>query len=184
MTTPTSFYAVGSPPPLTPVAGQRGEQGLKGDTGPQGPQGPAGPTGPQGSIGATGPQGPAGPAGVSAPDCVIVACSDETTPVTTGGPKVSFRFPLARTILGVSASLTTPQTSGSPFTVDVRLNGSSILSTLISIDNTEDTSVTAAIPPVLSTTTIPIDGKITVHVTQVGDGTATGLKVALRLQQV
>jgi hypothetical protein len=84
----------------------------------------------------------------------------------------------------VSASLTTAQASGSIFTVDIRVNGTSILSTLITIDNTEDTSVTAATPAVISNTSLPADGKITAHVTQIGNGTAVGLKVALRLQQV
>lgn len=63
MTSSTSFYEVGSPPPLAPVAGPQGEQGLKGDTGPQGPQGTAGAAGATGSIGPTGPAGPQGPTG-------------------------------------------------------------------------------------------------------------------------
>lgn len=59
-----------------------------------------------------------------------VACSDETTPLTTGTSKVTFRAPTTITLTGVRASLTTAQTSGSTFTVDINVAGSSILSPL------------------------------------------------------
>jgi len=80
------------------------------------------------------------------------AASDETTPLFAGTAKVTLRAPYAMTITGVTADLVTAQTAGSIFTVDIKINGVSILSTKITIDNTEDTSVTAAIPPVLSST--------------------------------
>ena len=80
-------------------------------------------------------------------------------------------------ILDVRASLTTAQASGSKFTVDVNANGVSIFSTPISIDNTEKSSVSAATQPVLSTTSLPDDAEITIDIDQIGDGTATGLKV-------
>lgn len=105
------------------------------------------------------------------------AASDETTPLSTGTAKVTLRAPYAMTITGVTADLVTAQTAGSIFTVDIKVNGSSILSTKITIDNTEDTSVTAATPPVLSSTTLAYNDKITVDIIQVGSGTATGLKI-------
>jgi hypothetical protein len=110
----------------------------------------------------------------------VIACSDETTPIViTALPEVTFRMPYDFTLSSVRASLTTAQTSGSIFTVDVFENGVSILSTLITIDNTEKTSVTATTQPVVDTTFLVSDDEITINVTQIGSGTATGLKVYL-----
>lgn len=110
---------------------------------------------------------------------IIVACSDETTALTTGTAKVTFRMPFAFTLSAVRASLTTPQTSGSIVTVDINEGGSSILSTKITIDNTEKTSTTAATAPVISDTSLADDAEITVDIDQIGDSTAKGLKVYL-----
>ena len=110
---------------------------------------------------------------------IQAAASDETTAITTGTTKVTFRAPCAFTLTSVRASLTTAQTSGNIFTVDINLNGTSVLSTKLTIDNTERTSTTAATPPVISTSSIPDDGEISVDVDQIGDGTAKGLKITL-----
>jgi hypothetical protein len=107
------------------------------------------------------------------------AASDETTALTTGTGKVTFRVPSAFTLTGVRASLTTAQASGSILTVDINQNGSSVLSTLLTIDNTEKTSVTAATAAVISTSAITDDAEITIDIDQIGDGTATGLKITL-----
>ena len=109
---------------------------------------------------------------------IPVACSDETTALAAGTAKVTFRMS-AFTLSGVAASLTTAQTSGSIFTVDINVNGASILSTKLTIDNTEKTSATAAVPAVISTTSVSEDAEITIDIDQVGDGTAKGLKVYL-----
>jgi hypothetical protein len=82
-------------------------------------------------------------------------------------------------ITGVRASLTTAQTSGSIFTVDINDSGTSILITKLTIDNTEKTSTTAATAPVISDTAIADDAEITIDIDQVGDGTAKGLKVTI-----
>ncbi len=107
-----------------------------------------------------------------------IACSDEGSILTTG-TKVTFRMPYAMTLSSVKGSLTTGQTGGSIFTVDVKKNGVSIFSTLLTIDNGEKTSATAATPAVLSTSSIAEDDEITVSISQIGDGTACGLKVYL-----
>jgi hypothetical protein len=75
--------------------------------------------------------------------------------------------------------LLTAQTSGTIFTVDINESGVSILSTKLTIDNTEKTSVTAATPAVISDTAIGDDSEITIDVDQIGDGTAKGLIVTL-----
>lgn len=118
--------------------------------------------------------------GSSAPvQSIVVACSDETTALTTGTAKLTFRMPYAFTLTGVRASLTTAQASGSILTVDINEAGSTILSTKLTIDNTEKTSTTAATPPVISDTALADDAEITIDIDQVGDGTAKGLKVTL-----
>lgn len=110
---------------------------------------------------------------------LIVAVSDETTALTTGTTKVTFRMPYAMTLTSVRASLSTAQTSGSIFTVDINESGSTILSTKLTIDNTEKTSTTAATAAVISDTALADDSEITIDIDQVGDGTAKGLKVTL-----
>lgn len=115
----------------------------------------------------------------SVPCEFIVACSDETTALTTGTAKVTFRAPYAFTLTAVRASLTTAQTSGSIFTVDINESGTSVLSTKLTIDNTEKTSTTAATAAVISDSAIADDAEITIDIDQVGDGTAKGLKVVL-----
>ena len=110
---------------------------------------------------------------------LTAAASDETTPITTGNTKTTFRMPCGVTLTTVRASLTTAQSSGSTFTVDINQNGSSVLSTKLTIDNTEKTSTTAATPAVISTTSLTDDSEITIDVDLVGSGTATGLKVTL-----
>ena len=110
---------------------------------------------------------------------IVVAASDETTALATGTAKVTFRMPYAFTVSAVRASLTTAQTSGSIFTVDINESGTTILSTKLTIDNTEKTSKTAATPPVISDTALADDAEITIDIDQIGDGTAKGLKVVL-----
>ena len=110
---------------------------------------------------------------------IQLAASDETTALTTGTAKVTFRMPYAMTLTSVRASLTTAQASGSIFTVDINESGTSILSTKLTIDNTEKTSTTAATPAVISDTALADDAEITIDIDQIGNGTATGLKITL-----
>jgi hypothetical protein len=115
----------------------------------------------------------------SLPFELVVAASDETTALTAGTAKITFRMPRAVTLTAVRASLTTAQASGSIFTVDINEAGTSILSTKLTIDNTEKTSTTAATPPVISDANLADDAEMTIDIDQIGNGTATGLKVML-----
>ncbi len=110
---------------------------------------------------------------------IIIACSDETTALTTGAAKATFRMPYAMTLTAVRASLTTAQPSGSIFTVDINEAGATILSTKLTIDNTEKTSTTAATPAVISDTSLANDAEITIDIDQIGASGAAGLKVYL-----
>lgn len=109
---------------------------------------------------------------------LIVAASDETTAITTGTAKITFRMPYAMTVTGVRASLSTATATGT-VTVDINEGGSSILSTKLTVDATEKTSTTAATPAVVSDSALADDAEITIDVDDAGDGTATGLKVTL-----
>lgn len=117
---------------------------------------------------------------VIVPVPVQVAVSDETTDLTTGAAKVTFRMPFAMTLTAVRASVVTAPT-GSALQVDINVTGTgSILSTPITIDDGEKTSVDAATPPVISTSTIADDAEVTIDIDQIGSTTAgTGLKVTL-----
>ena len=110
---------------------------------------------------------------------LIVAASDETTDLTTGTAKSTFRMPYAFTLSAVRASVTTAPT-GSTIIVNIKESGTTILSSRITIDATEKTSVTAAAQPVISDTALADDSEITVDIDQVGSTVAgTGLKITL-----
>lgn len=112
-------------------------------------------------------------------ECLIIACSDETTAITTGTGKVTFRMPYAFTLTAVRASCNTAPT-GSTIIIDINETGSTILSTKLSIDASEKTSTTAASAAVISDTSLADDAEITIDFDQVGSTVAgTGVKVYL-----
>lgn len=104
-----------------------------------------------------------------------VAVSDETTAITTGTAKVTFRSPSTFVVTDIRASLTTESSSGTP-TFDIKENGTTILSTALTIDEGEKTSTTASTPLVISSPSIVDDAEITVDITDAGTG-ATGVKI-------
>ena len=116
-------------------------------------------------------------AGASPAESLIVAVGDETTAITFGTGKVTFRMPYAFTLTEVRASLTTASSSGDP-TIDINEGGTTILSTKLSIDSGEKTSTTATTPAVISDAAIADDAEITIDIDTAGTG-ATGLKVYL-----
>jgi len=123
--------------------------------------------------------GSAGAAWEALPCEIGVACSDESTALTTGTAKVTFRMPYAMTLTAVRASVTTAPT-GSTLIVDINEAGSSVLSTKLSIDATEKTSTTAATAAVISDSALADDAEITIDIDQIGSTVAgAGLKVWL-----
>lgn len=115
----------------------------------------------------------------SHPEVIVLVASDETTAISAGTAKVKYRMPFAMTITSVKASLSTTQSSGSIFTIDINDGGTTILSTKLTIDNGETTSTTAATAAVISDAALASDAEISVDVDQIGDGTAKGLKVQI-----
>jgi hypothetical protein len=111
----------------------------------------------------------------------MVACSDETTALTTGAGKVTFRMPYAMTLSSVRASVSAAPT-GAAIQVDINETGSgTILSTKLTIDAGEKTSTTAAVPAVISDTALADDAEITIDIDVVGSTIAgAGLKVTFK----
>lgn len=118
--------------------------------------------------------------GAAAPlQTIAIACADETTALTTGAAKVTLRMPFAFSLVEVRASVTTAPT-GAAISIGINEDGSTILSTDLTIDATEKTSTTAATPAVISDTALSDDAEITIDLDQVGSTVAgAGLKVYL-----
>lgn len=204
-TGPTGSQGATGPTGPTGATGATGPTGPTGATGPTGPTGPTGATGIQVSSSAPtntnilwGDTSDAGdmviPAGGTTGhvlkkasstnydtewqgqnEVLIIAISDETTTITTGNAKVTFRMPFAMTLTAVRASLTTASSSGLP-TFDINEGGTTILSTKITIDANELTSTTAATAPVISDSALADDAQITIDVDVAGTG-AKGAKI-------
>jgi hypothetical protein len=112
------------------------------------------------------------------PSEIMTAASDETTAIVTATGVMQFRMPYAMTGTSVRVSLGSACATGT-FTVDVNVGGVTVLSTKVTVDATEKTSTTAAVPAVLSVTAWADDAIVTIDVDNQGDGTATGLKVTM-----
>ena len=109
----------------------------------------------------------------------VIACGAEDEALTTG-TKVTFRLPFAFTVTEVRASLTIAGTGANLVTLDFEQNGTTILSTNITIDASELTSTTASTPPVISTSALTDDASIDCDIDQIDSGGASkGLKMYL-----
>lgn len=113
-----------------------------------------------------------------------VACSDESTALTTGTAKVTFRMPFAMTLnageAGVRASLTGAGSTSGTTTIDINEGGSTILSTKCTIDDGDLTSVGASSAVVVSDVNLADNSSITVDIDAVtGGADETGLKIQL-----
>jgi len=109
------------------------------------------------------------------------ASRDETTALTVATGALTFRMPFAFSLTSVRASVTTAPV-GAAIQLDVQVNGTSVFSTVLSIDDGSRTSVGSAAPAVLTGSPVAVadDDEITVDVTQIGSSTAgAGLKIAL-----
>lgn len=106
-----------------------------------------------------------------------VAASDLTTVITSGTNNAYFRMPRSMIVSEVRGSLLTASTSGA-VTIDINKNGNTILSTKLTIDQDEKTSLTAAAPAVISDDILANDDEITVDIDAEGTG-AIGLIITL-----
>lgn len=100
----------------------------------------------------------------------FVLLGDKTTALATGESTVDFFFPFDGTLKAVYGGASTVQASGSVLTMDIKINGTSILSTLITVDNGDRSSYTADTPAAISAPSVLRGDRATFHITQVGTG--------------
>ena len=117
--------------------------------------------------------------GTGSEESFIIPASDESTALTAGTNKMRVPIPFGMTITDIQATLNDAQGSGSVLTVDVNKNGTSILSTKLTFDNSETKTTTAATPRVISDTSLAAWDIIGIDIDQVGSPGATGLKVVI-----
>ena len=111
---------------------------------------------------------------------IIIDVGDDTTNLTAGTAKKTFRMPYAMTVTEVRASVATAATGATLLTVDVNDGGTTILSTKLTFDANEKTTTTAATPPVISDSALADDAEITIDIDAVGSTTpGRGLRVYL-----
>ena len=106
----------------------------------------------------------------------VIPISDETTALTTGTAKVTFRMPYAFTLTEIPRASLTTASSGAAPQFDINESGVSILSTKLTIDANEKTSTTAAVPAALSDTELADDAEITFDIDTAGTNSA-GAKI-------
>ena len=112
-------------------------------------------------------------------ETIIVSLGDEDTAIEVGTGIVTFRIPFSLTLEEIKASSNTAPT-GANLIIDINQDGTSILSTKLSIDAGEKTSSTATTPAVISTSALVEDSEISFDFDQVGSSVAgAGIKVYL-----
>lgn len=99
--------------------------------------------------------------------------------LATGTNLGAFYMPYDFTISAVYADVDTAQSSGNAVTVDINDGGTTILSTKLTIDNTETSSRTAATPAVISDSAISAGARVSFDIDNVGNGTAKGLTITI-----
>jgi len=114
-------------------------------------------------------------------DTIVASASSEYKPleISTSLPATTFRASFALSLAYIRISLTTA-VEGADLIVDLKMNGVSVFSSPLHIDDGMDTSVGSATPPVFAVTDVPDDAKFTVWITQVGTTVeGTGLKISV-----
>ena len=110
---------------------------------------------------------------------ILIAVGDESTTITTGTAKISFRMPFAMTLDALPRlSLTTASSSG-VVQFDINESGTTIFSTELTCDANETTSTSAATPAVLSDTSLADEALMTIDCVAAGTS-AAGAKILLR----
>ena len=109
----------------------------------------------------------------------IVSLTAEDGDLTVADDLAQIRLPFAFTLTEVRAFVNTAPT-GAALTFDITEAGSTILSTLLTIDVSEKTSESAATPPVISDTTLADDAIISFNCDVIGSTVAgAGGKIML-----
>jgi uncharacterized protein (TIGR02145 family) len=115
-----------------------------------------------------------------------VMCSDLTTTITadTVNKKAFWIAPCDGYITEIFADLDVAQSSGSVFTIDVKKSGTSIFSTIMTIDNAQSSSLNSSVQNVISSTprTFTKGQKYEIYVTQAGTA-PKGLMVSINYER-
>ncbi len=107
-----------------------------------------------------------------------IAVGGETSSVVVD-TSVEFTWRTNFTLSNVAADVREAQVDGDIIVIDVLVNGSSILSELLTIDNGDKDSAQAGIQPAIELPELNDGDVVKVIVVQAGDGSAVGLKVTL-----
>jgi len=110
---------------------------------------------------------------------VLGNTTDNATGTAIGG---DLELPFTGTITEVGAWVDTAGVTGVQ-TIDINLNGTTVISTKITIDSTEKSSRTAAAAPVISVTAVTAGDIITVDVDGIQTTAAKGLTVRIGIRQ-
>jgi hypothetical protein len=112
------------------------------------------------------------------------ASSDRTTPLVVADTGGIFA-PHDMTLEDLFAGLETVGTTSGVTTIMIKKNSVNMLSTAITIDFSESTSLTAATAPVISTTSISKGDWISTEITGItGGGTEAGLQITLNGKRI
>lgn len=107
----------------------------------------------------------------------MIECSDETTELVAADPIKTFRSPFACQFNDARASINGVSASGGPIIIDIKESGSTLLGTKLTIDDGEESSLSAPSPTIIDNS-IADDAEITIVLVDAGSG-ATGLKIAM-----
>jgi hypothetical protein len=104
---------------------------------------------------------------------------DESSNLTTGTDKYTYRMPYAFSLSEIRASVSSAPT-GDSIIVDINKDASSILSTKLHIDDGEKSSQGSSTSVVISDSELEKDSELTFDIDQIGSGNAgKGLKIYL-----
>lgn len=110
-------------------------------------------------------------------ESLIIALTDETTEITATGVYTTFVWPYDFNVDEVQGSLTTASDTGN-FTMQIAVDAVNMLSTVISVDEGETSSLDSSVQPVVSNSAIPKGATVTLQVTAAG-ASAAGAKVVI-----
>jgi hypothetical protein len=106
-----------------------------------------------------------------------LSCSDLTSDLETNLEAAYFRLQRALVVTEVRASVLQPSVTGA-ITIQLTVNGTPMLATPLTLDQGERTSTTAAVPHILSLSSLPDDAEVVVQILAPG-ANAKGLIVSM-----
>jgi len=111
---------------------------------------------------------------------ITIALGDQTTAITAGNSKDSFRLLFAGTLIDIQAEVITAPTGAGNLIVDVNKNGITVLSTKLIFDATKDNTFASVTQRVISAPVFAKNDKISFDVDAIsGTLAGAGLKVTM-----